>query len=86
MRTRLLHERRVKAKRIKIVKGAITAIDAALAKPGSKAALHKLRVARKQLTDVVGQESRELSQRLDTSKRTLAKLRQPTSFTSLNTY
>jgi len=79
MRARLVSERQVRAKKIKTIK----AIDAAVHKPGSRAALRRLRAVKNQLAELLKQEVDDLTKRGDSSKRMLARLRNPRSFSFL---
>ena len=80
MRGRLVSERQARAKKIKTIKATIRAIDAALEKPGSEHALRKLRAVKNLMAELLEQEVSDLTKRMDTSKRMLARLRSPRSF------
>ncbi len=80
MRARLVSERQLRTKKIRTIKATIKAIDAALHKPGSKPALRRLRGVRNQMAQLLEQEVSDLTKRMDTSKRMLARLRSSRSF------
>ncbi len=77
MRARLLSERQVKAQKIRTLKATLKAIDAALERPGSKPVLRRLRDVKNELAELLEQEVSDLTKRMDTSKRMLARLRNP---------
>jgi len=83
MRARLVSERHVRAKKIKTIQATLKAIDAAVHKPGSRAALRRLRAVKNQLAELLKQEVDDLTKRGDSSKRMLARLRNPRSFSFL---
>jgi len=80
MRGRLASERRLRAKKIKTIRATIKAIDAAIRKPDSKPALRRLRAVKIQMAELLEQEVSDLTTRVDTSKRMLAKLRSRLAF------
>src|SRR2546425_3407949 len=80
MRASLVSERQARAKKIKTIKAAIRAIDAALEKPGSEPALRRLRAVKNQMAELLEQEVSDLTKRMDNSKQMLARLRSPRSF------
>ena len=80
IRGRLASERHLRAKKIKTIKATIKAIDAAIRKPDSKPALRRLRAVQIQMAELLEQEVRDLTKRVDTSKRMLARLRSRRAF------
>ena len=77
MRARLASERRVKTQKIKTIKATLKAIDTALERPGSRPALRRLKAVRSQVVELLEQEVRDLTKRMDASKRKLARFRNP---------
>ena len=77
MRARLASERRVKTQKIKTIKATLKAIDTALERPGSRPALRRLKAVRSQVVELLEQEVRDLTKRMDASKRMLARFRNP---------
>ena len=68
MRARVAAEHRVRADKIKTLRGAAKAIDRTLASPGSKAALRGLRASRSRIAKLLEREITELADRKRGSK------------------